>query len=274
MIVFGPVDKYGIYDFYRKYCMKIEGLDYVKTCLSEAEDADVIHVHSRSDIFLESYRKFRHSKKMILHYHGTDVRGFKGDDLKHMDYAKKILAKSRRSIIKIKNRARLITIGYWSSANEAAQKISRITLVSTPDLLRLVKDGIYLPTPVDIEHFREDSKVKKEKKALTFNTEVTDTDQALQYLESKNINLDLEVHDRTKKPIMFRDMPSMLNNYQLYVDVRYVDNLVLENLSKTAIESLSCGLQVLDYELKLVTTVPELHLPQNVISKISKLYLL
>ena len=214
-------------------------------------------MHSRSDIFLESYRKFRHSKKMILHYHGTDVRGFKGDDLKHMDYAKKILVKSRRSIIRIKNRARLITMGYWSSANEGAQKISRITLVSTPDLLRLVKDGIYMPTPVDTEHFKEDSKVKKEKKALTFNTEVTDTDQALQYLESKNINLDLEVYDRTKKPIMFRDMPSMLNSYQLYVDVRYVDNLVLENLSKTAIESLACGLQVLDYELKLVTTVPE-----------------
>ena len=69
-------------------------------------------------------------------------------------------------------------------------------------------------------------------------------------------------------------MPSMLNNYQLYVDVRYVDNLVLENLSKTAIESLACGLQVLNYKLKLVSTVPELHLPQNVISKISKLYLL
>ena len=165
-------------------------------------------------------------------------------------------------------------MGYLSSANEAAQKISRITLVSTPDLLRLVKDGIYLPTPVDTEHFREDPKVKKENKALTFNTEVTDTDQALQYLVSNNINLDLEVYDRTKKPIMFRDMPSMLNNYQLYVDVRYVDNLVLENLSKTAIESLACGLQVLNYKLKLVSTVPELHLPQNVISKISKLYLL
>ena len=65
------------------------------------------------------------------------------------------------------------------------------------------------------------------------------------------------MYDRTKKPIMFRDMPSMLNSYQLYVDVRYVDNLVLENLSKTAIESLACGLQVLDYELKLVTTVPD-----------------
>ena len=150
---------------------------------------DVIHVHSRSDIFLESYRKFRHSKKMILHYHGTDVRGFKGDDLKHMDYAKKILAKSRRSIIRIKNRARLITIGYWSSANEAAQKISRITLVSTPDLLRLVKDGIYMPTPVDTEHFKEDSKVKKEKKALTFNTEVTDTDQALNILKVRTLIL-------------------------------------------------------------------------------------
>lgn len=273
VLVLPAVDKYGIYDFYKNYCVKIENADFTKECLSEAENADLIHVHSRSDIFLEVYRKFRQSKKIILHYHGTDVRGYRGDDLKDMKQPRKIIAKSRRAIIKIKNRCRMIGIGYWRSVNYTAQEVSRTTLVATPDLLGLVKNGIYLPTPVDTDHFKEDQTAKKEKKALTFNTEVTDTMQALEYLKRNNIMLEVEVHDRAKKPIMFRDMPTILNRYQLYVDVRYVNNAVLENLSKTAIESLACGLQVLNYELKLVTAVPEVHLPLNVVSFLSNLYL-
>jgi glycosyltransferase involved in cell wall biosynthesis len=272
VIVLGDVDKYSIYDFYRRYCVRIESNNFTKMCLSEAENADLIHVHSRSDIFLEAYRKFRQSKKMILHYHGTDIRGYKGDDLIHLDKARKFLAKSRRSILKIRNRCRLITMGYWRSANLAAQKISTTTLVATPDLVRLVKNGIYLPNPIDTDHFKKVPQVKREKKALTFNTEVTDTNRALEFLKSSAVNLELEVYDRTKKPVMFRDMPPLLNRYQLYVDVRYVNNFVLENLSKTAIESLACGLEVLNYKLKLVTTIPQVHLPFNVISILSTLY--
>ena len=71
---------------------------------------------------------------------------------------------------------------------------------------------------------------------------------------------------------MFKEMPQLLNKYEVYVDIRYVNNIILENLSKTAIESLACGLKVLDYGLNLRSSVPQEHLPVNVTSLLSKLY--
>src|SRR6185436_3124143 len=56
------LDKYGIYDFYRDY---------------------VIHVHGYIDILFELRKKFHRQKKIILHYHGTDIRGLKKQELPH-----------------------------------------------------------------------------------------------------------------------------------------------------------------------------------------------
>lgn len=145
-----------------------------------------------------------------------------------------------------------------------------ITLVSTPDLLGLVDSAIHLPAPIEIDHFKQYPSFNKQKKALIRNTEVTNTELALKYCNSNNINL--EVYDRTKKPIMFKEMPQLLNKYEVYVDIRYVNNIILENLSKTAIESLACGLKVLDCGLNLRRSVPQEHLPVNVTSLLSKLY--
>ena len=54
-LIVGAIDKYGIYEFYKKYCTKLDRLDFVRTCLSEAECTDLIQVHSRSDIFLANF---------------------------------------------------------------------------------------------------------------------------------------------------------------------------------------------------------------------------
>jgi hypothetical protein len=48
---------------------------------------------------------------------------------------------------------------------------------------------------------------------------------------------------------MYGDMPAFLKKYIFYVDVRYVDDKILENLSKTALAALACDLDVLDYKL-------------------------
>ena len=49
-------------------------LDY---CLSEAKNADIIHIHSDEELVFKIRKAFGNSKKIILHYHGTDIRGLK-----------------------------------------------------------------------------------------------------------------------------------------------------------------------------------------------------
>jgi hypothetical protein len=67
-------------------------------------------------------------------------------------------------------------------------------------------------------------------------------------------------------------MPNFLKKYKMYVDIRYVDNRMLENLSKTALEALACGLSILDYKLGFRRGLPSEHDPINVVKNLSKIY--
>ena len=138
-----------------------------------------------------------------------------------------------------------------------AQKLVDAVCVSTPDLLPLVRsDGIHIPIPIDIEHFSPNNNSKRElKDAFTINSEVTNIQRDL--CKKKQINLNIEVIDRTKNPIMYADIPDFIREYRTYVDIRYVNDIILENLSSTALQSLACGLSVLDYELQFRLACPK-----------------
>jgi hypothetical protein len=144
--------------------------------------------------------------------------------------------------------------------------------VSTPDLLQLVAEGVHLPNPIDTDHFKLDPIKNGQKEALTIDTEVTDIQWALDYCKRNNIVLDIEVYDRMKNPIMYNAMPNFLRRYKIYVDIRYVNKTTLQNLSKTALEALACGLKVLDYQLQYHQGLPIEHNPTNVISRLSTIY--
>jgi hypothetical protein len=154
-----------------------------------------------------------------------------------------------------------------------AQRMADTVIVSTPDLLHVVAKGIHLPNPVDTDHFKPDSISKNEQKeALTIDTEVTDIQWALDYCKRHNISLNIEVYNRIKDPIVYKDMPEFLRRYKTYVDIRFVNKTILQNLSKTALEALACGLKVLDYQLKYRQGLPREHDPINVTSQLSNIY--
>jgi hypothetical protein len=50
-------------------------------------------------------------------------------------------------------------------------------------------------------------------------------------------------------PILYDHIPSFLGNYSVYVYIKIVDGQLLESLSKTELEALTCDLQVLSYEI-------------------------
>lgn len=57
------------------YNFFVSSEEFLDKCIVKAECVDVIHDHSNIDILINLYKKFRRSKKFILHYHGTEIRG-------------------------------------------------------------------------------------------------------------------------------------------------------------------------------------------------------
>jgi glycosyltransferase involved in cell wall biosynthesis len=272
-------DKFGFYKFYEDY-VKITTSEelFFNSILEEAKKADIIHVHSKVELVPYLRNKFGKSKKIILHYHGTDIRGLKNQKLPHRsrisDTAIRLIYLYRRirNVVLLKKRI-----------HSKVQSLSDLIIVSTPDLLQYVstKRGIkkiYLPNPVDSDLFNpsiipsvnSDDSLRAE--AVTMDTEVTNMPWVHNYLKINNINFDIDVYDRIKHPLMYTELPGFLKRYKIYVDIRYVDGKILHNLSKTGLEALACGLDVLDFDLKFRHGLPIEHCPLTAVSKLSEEY--
>ena len=215
---------------------------------------------------------------MVLHYHGTDIRGLKKQKLPHRSRLSDIAISLILEYRKVRNALLLKKRIHYK-----AQNLADAVIVSTSDLLKYTSTknaamNLYLPNPIDLDVFkpgailRSTSNDALKRSAVTMDNEVTDIPWALEYLKKNHINLDITVHDRIRHPLMYRDLPNFLKQYKTYVDIRYVNKKIIPALSKTALESLACGLDVLDYQLKFRKGLPEEHYPLSVISSLSKVY--
>lgn len=262
-------DKYGIGRFYNEHVINVTLEEFVQRSLEAAQSADIVHVHSRSDMVVRLRNEFGNSKKIILQYHGTDIRGIKKQKLPHRSKLSDLAVRGIFAYRRVRD-----TLLFKKRIHSHAQRLTDAVIVSTPDLLPLVNNAVYLPNPIDTDHFTADkifSKVERER-ALTMDTEAIDIGLALNYCKQHNVNQEIDVYNRIKDPIMYKDMPAFLKKYGLYVDVRYVDGKILENLSKTALEALACGLDVLDYKLNRRHGLPDEYAPKNVTSRLESIY--
>lgn len=262
-------DKYGIYHFYDDFITNVPEGQFFDKCIEEASRADVIHIHGPINVLFKLRRRFGKSKTIILHYLGTDIRGLNPSSKATIPPLHSILAIVIKAIT-MKLRGLPMPKQY---IHILAQMLADGVLVATPDLLQNVVKGVYLPIPVDTEHFVPDRKPNNNKKrAVTFRTEVTNVSKVMEYCKSNNVNLDIEVYDRTKNPIMYADMPNFLKRYEIYVDIRYIKDAILHNLSSTALQSLACGLRVLDYQSSYHDTFPLEHEADNVSTQALRFY--
>jgi len=269
------IDKYGILKFYIDYVNIIDRTNFIEYCLAEAKDADIIHIHSMEELVIKMRKKFGNSKKIILHYHGTDIRGLKNKNNPNPSSIQNIKTRAKLFALKVRNRLRLINMGYYRSLRIESQKLANDILVSTPDLLSLLPNAKYLPNPVDLDHFsgyNAEALHKINDRALTIKTESGNTEKSLQYCKENNIDLKIDVFDRTKTPLLHEQIPNLLKKYKVYVDIRIVNDKILESLSKTALESLACGLKVLNYKLEYLDKLPEMHNPTNVVNQLKNIY--
>lgn len=182
-------------------------------------------------------------KKIIIHYHGTDIRGRWNDMRK-----------------------------YWETADTI--------LVSTPDLLEGAPEkAIYLPNTVDTDIFKPILEHRKPNTALFFFIQRTDIQEksaicsSIENLKwakniSNDMDLELTILDRDNAYVPYKELPEYLNQFEYFIDRKQYSSL-----SKTALEALACGLKVIRWDNKVVKGLPEEHKIENVILNLKKIYL-
>ena len=258
-------DPYGIYDFYKGLVEFVDETNYLELCLRQARSADVVHIHSRTDVLFYLRKKLENKIKILMHFHGSDLRGIK------QNYSHQKLSSIPKFLFKKYNSKRI-----RERNNLLAEQYADKIFLSTPDLQGKIKNTtpIILLNPVDTDHFCKPTRQLSdvENSYFTFSTEATsDTNWIVDYCKRNGID-NLKIIDRTKYPIIYREMPDFLKRFQTYVDIRYVNDSLLNNFSKTALESLACGLKVIDYELNSWDNLPAVNEPTNVAKKVLQVY--
>ncbi|OYT40833.1 MAG: hypothetical protein B6U89_00790 [Desulfurococcales archaeon ex4484_58] len=193
---------------------------------------DIVHIHSL-DKLVPLLKIIDPRKKIVLHYHGSDIRGKWHIRKKYWKYADKIL-------------------------------------VATPDLLKDAPPSTsYLPNPVDTELFMPLPGLKSRRTALFIYGKHEKFVKSIEWAKelARKYSLKLYIHNRDENPIPYRRMPYLLNRFEYFIDHRFVPALSL-----TALEALACGLKVFRWDGKIIDKLPEEHLPLNVIKRLWNIY--
>jgi hypothetical protein len=175
-------------------------------------------------------------KKLILHYHGTRIRGK--------------WARKRK---------------FWRWADHL--------LVSTPDLLDGAPDGtLYLPNLVDWDVIDElNSRLILKRDALTVSRWADR--EAHEIARAHSLNL--FVHDRLVSPLDHGTFLKLMSGFTHYIDIKRdfgKDGEILHAHSLTGLEARALGLTVLNWFGDVAEIDIEKHRPENVIPILEKLY--
>jgi glycosyltransferase involved in cell wall biosynthesis len=256
-------DRYGIYEFYGEIVTLIPEENFLELSLQEANKADLVHIHSRTDALFYIRRKSNKRNKIIMHFHGSDLRGI-NQKYKRQDLLLNpglLVRNSRLTRVRRKN-------------NLLAERSADKVLYSTADLRKFLKrnDSVLINIPIDTDHFIPNTNNQPSKDFFIFNTEaISNMKWIIDYCKRSGID-NLKVIDRMKHPVKYSDMPRFLKQFGTYVDIRYVNDNVLSNLSTTALQSLACGLKVVNYNLEQVSELPSDHVGSNAAKIVQKAY--
>ena len=153
-----------------------------------ARKYDLIHVHD-FDKFVLLLKIFYPNKPVILHYHGTRIRG---------------KANERRK--------------YYQKAD--------FIIVSAPDLLEDLPDATYIPNPIDSEFFKP-LRDHPDNSAIYIIKQQEELGENLEWPKSmaQKYGLKLSLKDRIENPIPYAELPAFLNQYSYLIDRDYIKSL-------------------------------------------------
>lgn len=221
---------------------------------------DIIHIHVHWWFpFIIPFRK------KLIEFHGTEVRKRWFDNS-----------------LNIYRRVRDWNFYFYSLMNMPVY-------VSTEDLIKEIPDNIkpfkrennifnpvnslvsnkyrrLIDNPVDIEHFKPVENKTHDNNAIYCLNKYEKSLEAIDYAVKNNLKL-FVLNRAIGEFIEYRDLPEFLSKFSYYIDRHNIDSL-----SKTALESLSMGLTVIDYNGNVINDLPHKHNPYEVAKKTIKIY--
>ena len=227
-------DKFGLTVYGET--LDIGSRQFIIETLRRARGYDLIHVHALDKI-VPWLKRVYPKKPVLLHYEGSNVRGRWPERKK-----------------------------YW----EIADKIT----VSTSDLLEGAPEGVtWQPNPVDTDIFYSSARERRKDHAFHMAHDADDLAQKF----AGNRNLELTIHDRSSEPISYPKMGEVLSSYEYYLDVKRsysqgASGKLIQVQSKTGLEALACECKVINWNDEVLTGLPDIHLPENVVAEIWKMY--
>jgi glycosyltransferase involved in cell wall biosynthesis len=149
-------------------------------CLLLARKFDVVHIHT-FDKLIPFLKVIYPKKPVVLHYHGSEIRG-------------NWLLKRR----------------FWSKAD--------VILYSTTELLsnETPKTAVYMPNPVDTNLFYPLKARFKPKTAFHISYNADD----LAKMYANKYHLELTIHNRERQRIPHFKLSEILRQYEYYIDIK------------------------------------------------------
>lgn len=226
-------DKLGLNDYRTK---KIRSKPFFGLRgLLMAKNYDLVHVHYHS-IFIP-FLKILYNKPVIMHFHGSDVRG------------------------------------NWNTHLKRIKKADRLFVATIDNLKDSPKGTSWIPIPVDTVKFDPDRfSVNHEfsgGRAFTFSYGADE--EALKIAENHGVKLDI-----IREKIPHEKVPELMAQYEYYIDVKrdFKGRLLYDgSIHGTAgLEALAMGLKVVSKDLSIMEGLPEFHKPENIADSLFKIY--
>ncbi len=235
VLITGKGDPYGLStEFVKNLDCKYK--EFFIRCWLKGLFFDVIHIHAEDKTLkiLKQTLPYK-NKKIIIHYHGSDIRGRWEEKRDRWQYADKII-------------------------------------VSTPDLLEGSPEGVdYLPNVIDEKICRLYKKNTKEKDSW-FHVYHGAAEIAINYFKGYSSSFRLDIHKTKTEPLNHFDFLDKLSRYEHYIDVKKREGKILSALSLTGLEALFMGVKVIKWDGSLISAFPDQHRSINVASKLKGIY--
>lgn len=208
VISFTKMDPFGFLKFYGEECIRtVDPTEFYLNAIDRAIDYDIIHVHFVWGVIPYLRNKYGNTKKIILHYHGSDIRQFQED-----------------------------------KARIKAENMADYVIGSTIELRNYSDRLTWIPNPIDTDHFRRRVSDFTNPRRLCI---ISDEEYLIKE-HIHRLGLECDFIDRKKSKITYSTMPDLFSQYTSYIDIKYQDGKLLPTDSKTGYEALACGLERID----------------------------